>query len=420
MSNDNVVSLRQPEPFQDALTQLLREQAQALIQRAVMDEFARFLDAERGTLGDGRSDLVRNGFQPQREVLTGLGAVPVKVPKARDRAGRGRVFRSELVPPYVRKAASVEAVLPWLYLYGISADRMSDALESLLGERARGLSASTIGRLKAQWRDEYEAFRTAPLDRDRWVYIWVDGIHFGIRADNAPLCALVVIGVDERGNKRLLAIEEGYRESTQSWREVLLHLKARGLAVPPELAVGDGAMGFWAALAEVYPATREQRCWVHKTANVLNRLPKGVQRKAKADLQAIWMAETRDAAHRAFDQFVAIYGAKYPKAAELLTKDREQMLTFYDFPAEHWRHLRTTNPIESTFATVRHRTDRTRGAISRDSIVPFVFKLTKVAEAHWRRLNGFAWLAKVITGVRFRDGIEVRDDSTAQTDSAAA
>ncbi|WP_240127163.1 IS256 family transposase [Thermomonas alba] len=420
MSNDNVVSLHQPARFHDALTALLREQAQQLIQRAVMDEFARFLEVEGSTCPDGRRELVRAGFLPEREILTGLGPVPVKVPKVRDRAGRGRVFRSELVPPYVRKAASVEAVLPWLYLYGISAERMGEALAALLGERAKGLSAATIGRLKATWRDEYAAFRSAPLDRDRWVYLWVDGIHFGIRADNAPLCALVVIGVDERGNKHLLAIEEGYRESTQSWREVLLHLKARGLAVPPELAVGDGAMGFWAALAEVYPATRQQRCWVHKTANVLNRLPKGVQRKAKADLQAIWMAATRAEAHRAFDRFIAVYGAKYPKAAELLRKDREQLLTFYDFPAEHWRHLRTTNPIESTFATVRHRTDRTRGAISRDSIVPLVFKLAKIAETHWRKLNGFAWLAKVITGVRFRDGVEVRDDATAQTHSAAA
>lgn len=420
MLNDNVVPFRQPEPFQDALTELLREKARDLLRHAIEAEVAAFLREHSEVDGTGRRDLVRNGYQPERAILTGIGPVPVKVPKVRDRAGRGRVFRSELVPRYVRKAASVEAVLPWLYLYGVSADRMNEALSALLGDKARGLSASTIGRLKAGWADELKTFRSSSLAKDRWVYLWADGIHFGIRAENAPLCALVVIGVNERGQKKLLAIEEGYRESTQSWREVLLHLKGRGLEMPPQLAVGDGALGFWAALAEVYPATREQRCWVHKTANVLNRLPKSLHAKAKADLHAIWMAPTRAEAEKAFDQFIAIYSAKYPKAVEILTKDRERLLTFYDFPADHWRHLRTTNPIESSFATVRHRTDRTRGAISRESIVPFVFKLGKVAEQHWRKLNGFEFLAKVITGVRFRDGIEVRDDSTAQANPVAA
>jgi transposase-like protein len=420
MLNDNVVSFRQPEPFQDALTELLREKARDLLRHAIEAEVAAFLREHAAPDDTGRRDLVRNGYQPEREILTGIGPVPVKVPKVRDRAGRGRVFRSELVPRYVRKAASVEAVLPWLYLYGVSADRMSEALSALLGDKAKGLSASTIGRLKAGWADELKTFRSSSLAKDRWVYLWADGIHFGIRAENAPLCALVVIGVNERGQKKLLAIEEGYRESTQSWREVLLHRKGRGLAIPPQLAVGDGALGFWAALAEVYPTAREQRCWVHKTANVLNRLPKSLHAKAKADLHAVWMAPTRAEAEKAFDQFIAIYAAKYPKAVEILTKDRERLLTFYDFPAEHWRHLRTTNPIESSFATVRHRTDRTRGAISRESIVPFVFKLGKVAEQHWRKLNGFEFLAKVITGVRFRDGIEVRDDSTAQADPVAA
>jgi len=420
MANDTVVPFRQPAAFQDALTELLREKACDLLRHAIEAEVAAYLGLHAQCDAQGRREVVRNGYQPEREILTGIGAVPVKTPKVRDRAGKGRVFHSALVPRYVRKAASVEAVLPWLYLYGVSADRMSEALAALLGEQAKGLSASTIGRLKSEWAEELKTFRGTSLAKDRWVYLWVDGIHFGIRADNAPLCALVVMGVDERGNKKLLAIEEGYRESTQSWREVLLHLKARGLTVPPELAVGDGAMGFWAALAEVYPGTREQRCWVHKTANVLNRLPKNVQSKAKDDLHAIWMADTRDAATKAFDQFIALYAAKYPKAVEVLTKDRERLLTFYDFPAEHWRHIRTTNPIESTFATVRHRTDRTRGAISRESIVPFVYKLGKVAEKHWRKLNGFEFLAKIITGVRFRDGIEVRDDVIAQPDLVAA
>jgi transposase-like protein len=420
MANDTVVPFRQPDAFQDALTELLREKARELLRHAIEAEVETFLSqhAQRDT--QGRREVVRNGFQPEREVLTGIGAVPVKVPKVRDRSGKGRVFHSALVPRYVRKAASLEAVLPWLYLYGVSAERMQEALSALLGERAKGLSAATVSRLKRQWADELRAFRSSRLAKDRWVYLWVDGIHFGIRSDEAPLCALVVIGVNERGHKQLLAIEEGYRESTQSWREVLLHLKGRGLELAPKLAVGDGAMGFWAALAEVYPQTREQRCWVHKTANVLNRVPRSVQPKLKQDLQAIWMAATKADAETAHEQFLATYGAKYPKAVELLTKDRERLFTFYDFPAEHWRHLRTTNPIESTFATVRHRTDRTRGAVSRESIVPFVFKLARVAERTWRKLNGFEFLAKVITGVRFHDGIEVREDSAARTNSVAA
>lgn len=420
MSNDNVVPFRLPGSFHDALSALLREKSQDLIRQAVAAEFQIFLEVHADRDGAGRRQLVRNGYLPEREILTGIGPVSVQVPKARDRGRQGRVFQSELVPRYVRKAASVEAVLPWLYLYGISADGMQEALAALLGEQARGLSASVIARLKVQWADELKTFRASPLDQDRWVYLWADGIHFGIRADNAPLCALVVLGVNERGQKKLLAIEEGYRESSQSWREVLLHLKGRGLKIPPKLAVGDGAMGFWAALAEVYPDTAEQRCWVHKTANVLNKLPKSVQPKAKDDLHAIWMASAKADAEKAFDQFAATYAAKYPKAVECLRKDRASLLTFYNFPAEHWRHIRTTNPIESTFATVRHRTRRTRGAVSRASIVPFVFKLGQIAEKHWRKLNGFEYLAKVITGVRFRDGIEVREDSPAQANSVAA
>jgi len=420
MANDSVVSFRQPEAFHDALTALLREKAQGLLRQAIEDEFAAFLDAHAACDERGHREVVRNGHLPEREILTGLGSVAVRVPKARDRAHQGRVFRSSLVPRYVRKSASVDAVLPWLYLYGVSADRMGEALGALLGKQAKGLSANTVGRLKAQWAKELETFRSSSLAKDRWVYLWADGIYFGIRAEHAPLCALVIIGVNERGQKKLLAIEDGYRESTQSWREVLLHLKGRGLKVAPKLAVGDGALGFWAALAELFPETRHQRCWVHKMANVLNRLPKAVQPKAKRDLQQIWMAATRDKAKKAFGEFAATYGAKHPKAVEILSKDRERLLTFYDFPAEHWSHLRTSNPIESTFATVRHRSDQTRGAVSRETVVPLVFKLVQAAERHWRKLNGFAYLAKVIDGVHFHDGIEVRDDVPAQTHSAAA
>ena len=318
------------------------------------------------------------------------------------------MFRSALVPPYVRRAKSVEAVLPWLYLHGVSTGNMQEALAALLGPEAAGLSASAVARLKGCWMEEYRSWRRAKLGRDRWVYWWVDGIYSGLRAEDQRLCALVVIGVNERGEKKLLALEDGVRESKQSWREVLLELKGRGLTIPPRLAVGDGALGFWAAVREIYPETRPQRCWVHKTANVLNYLPKALQPKAKAGLHEILMAETKAQALVAFAQFVTIFEAKYPKAVECLVKDREALLAFYDFPAEHWVHIRTTNPIESTFATIRHRTDRTKGCLTRDGMLSLIFKLGMSAEKNWRRLRGFQWLAKVIDGIKFHDGIEVQ------------
>jgi putative transposase len=341
-------------------------------------------------------------------VLTGIGPVTVKVPKVRSRSEESVVFRSQLVPPYVRRARSIEAALPWLYLHGISTGDMAEALEVLVGESARGLSASVVSRLKAVWLSEYRAWQRRRLDQERWVYLWADGIYSGLRAEDKRLCALVVIGVNERGQKRFLAIEDGIRESTQSWREVLLDLKARGFTVPAKLAVGDGALGFWAALEEIYPETAPQRCWVHKTANVLNYLPKSVQSKAKAALHEIWMAETRQAARIAFDQFIATYQAKYPKATECLAKDRSALVAFYDFPAEHWQHIRSTNVIESTFATIRHRSNQAKGCVTRDSMLAFLYKLGMSAEKSWLRLRGFEWLAKVIEGVQFKDGVEAR------------
>jgi putative transposase len=341
-------------------------------------------------------------------VLTGLGSVSVRIPKARSRAEAPAVFHSRLVPPYVRRAKSVDAVLPWLYLHGVSTGNMQEALAALLGPEAAGLSASVVARLKNCWMEEYRRWRRSKLGKERYVYLWVDGIYSGLRADDERLCALVVVGVNERGQKKLLAIEDGVRESKQSWREVLLEMKRRGLMIPPRLAVGDGALGFWAALGEIYPATRQQRCWVHKTANVLNYLPKSAQPKAKAALHEIWMAETKADATSAFNQFVAAFGPKYPKAVECLVKDREALLALYDFPAEHWSHIRTSNPIESTFATIRHRTARTKGCLTRDGMLSMIFKLGMSAEKNWRRLRGFQWLAKVIEGVKFRDGIEVQ------------
>ena len=354
----------------------------------------------------GRAAVVRNGYQPEREIQTGIGPVTVQVPKVRSRSGEAVVFRSALVPPYVRKSASLEAALPWLYLKGISTGEMHTALEALVGPQAKGLSAATVSRLKQHWGEEYESFRQRRWDKDRWVYIWVDGIYSGLRAEQQRLCALVVIGVNERGEKHFLAIEDGVRESTQSWREVLLKLKSRGMNVP-ELAIGDGAMGFWAALEEVYSETRHQRCWMHKTMNVLNCLPKSSQAKAKQALHAIWQAETKADAEKAFDLFLKTYEPKYPKATLSLQKDREELMAFYDFPAQHWQSIRTSNPIESTFGTIRHRTKRSKGCLSRDGMLHMMFKLAQCAENNWRRLRGFDYLAKVITGVKFKDGIEV-------------
>jgi transposase-like protein len=394
----------------DALTELLREGAQRLLRQAVQAELEGFLAAHADRRDeDGRAGVVRNGHLPEREVLTGIGAVAVRVPKVRSRTEESVVFRSSLVPPYVRKAKSVEAALPWLYLRGISTGQMQEALSVLVGSEAAGLSAPVVNRLKLKWQAEHRAWSERRLDADRWVYLWVDGIYSGVRAENQRLCALVVMGVNERGQKHFLAIADGVRESAQSWREVLLGLKARGLAAPL-LAVGDGALGFWAALEEIFPGTRVQRCWVHKTANILNYLPRSLQPKAKSMLHEIWMAPTRARARSAFDRFLETYEGKYPKATDCLRKDREVLLAFYDFPAEHWVHLRTTNPIESAFATIRHRSDRAKGCVSRATMLAFMFKLAIAAEQSFRRLKGFGYLAKVIAGVRFVDGVENSED----------
>jgi len=411
MNEDKVVRFAKPVSVRDALTELLREGAQQLLRQAIEAELEEYLRARLGECdGAGRAAVVRNGHLPEREVITGIGPVAVRVPKVRSRTEDSAVFRSSLVPPYVRKAKSVEAVLPWLYLRGVSTGQMQEALSVLLGEQAGGLSASVVSRLKTKWQAEHRSWCERRLDTDRWVYLWVDGIYSGVRAEDKRLCVLVVMGVNERGQKRFLAIEDGVRESTQSWREVLLGLKARGLSEAPRLAVGDGALGFWAAMEEIFPSTRAQRCWVHKAANILNYLPRSVQGKAKGALHEIWMAPTRARARAAFDRFLETYAGKYPKATECLRKDREALLAFYDFPADHWVHLRTTNPIESAFATIRHRSDRAKGCVTRATMLSLMFKLALAAEQSFRRLKGFHYLAKVITGVRFVDGVENNED----------
>jgi len=410
MSKNNVIELAGREAGSDPLTELLRAGAQRLIQEAVETELLELLGehSERQT-EDGKAGVVRNGYLPERKLQTGIGPVTVQIPKVRARTGEPVTFRSALVPPYVRKTGTLEAALPWLYLKGISSGEMGEALKVLVGPDAKGLSASTVSRLKQVWAQEYQGWCEEPLHKDRWVYVWADGVYSGLRAEQTKLCALVVIGVNERGEKHFLAIEDGVRESTQSWREVLLKLKSRGMNVP-KLAIGDGAMGFWAALEEVYPETRQQRCWMHKTMNVLNCLPKSAQPKAKQALHNIWQAETQVDAQKAFDLFIKTYEPKYPKAALCLQKDHEELMAFYHFPAQHWQSIRTSNPIESTFGTIRHRTKRSKGCLSRDGMLQMMFKLGQCAEKKWRKLRGFDYLAKVVTGVKFKDGIEVTAD----------
>ena len=407
MRKNNVLEFQGREIRLDPLTELLRKGAQDLIGQAVELELAELLARYSDCrTGEGKAAVVRNGYHPRRELQTGIGPVTVRIPKVRSKSGEAVTFRSALVPPYVRKTASLEAALPWLYLKGISTGEMGEALKVLLGPQAEGFSAGTISRLKQVWGQEYRDWNEERLDKDRWVYVWADGVYSGLRAEQAKLCALVVIGVNERGEKRFLAIEDGVRESTQSWREVLLKLKSRGMNAP-KLAIGDGAMGFWAALEEVYPDARQQRCWMHKTMNVLNCLPKSLQAKAKQALHNIWQAATQAEAEKAFDLFIRTYEAKYPKATICLQKDREELMAFYDFPAQHWQSIRTSNPIESTFATIRHRTKRSKGCLTRDGMLHMMFKLGQCAEKNWRRLRGFDYLAKLVTGIKFKDGVEV-------------
>ncbi|AML75347.1 IS256 family transposase [Acinetobacter baumannii] len=416
MTNITLNVLSQPdETGTDVLTALLRNGARQLIAQAVEVELQQLLQAhEELRLPDGRKAVVRNGYLPERSIQTGIGDVDIKVPKVRDRSGSGIRFTSALLPPYLKRARSVEELLPWLYLKGISTGDYQEALAALLGENAKGLSANTISRLKERWIDEHREWRQRDLSDKRYAYLWVDGIYSNVRLDDR-LCLLVVMGVTEHGRKELIAVEEGYRESEASWLELLNGLVARGLTTCPKLAIADGALGFWKALSKVYPQTKQQRCWVHKTANVLNKLPKAVQPKVKEALHDIWMAETREKAHKAFDIALERFTAKYPRAMECLAKDRESMLAFYDFPAEHWVSIRTTNPIESAFATVRLRTSKTRNCGSRNTTLAMVYKLLQSAQKRWNRLKGFQLLTLVVNNVKFQDGEQVMEQSDRKT-----
>jgi putative transposase len=421
VTDTNIFQLVQPGTFTDRLTEVLREGAQALLVQAVETEVANFLaeHADKRT-ENAHQRLVRHGHLPERSIMTGIGPIEVRVPRVRDRLGSTgeRIrFSSAILPPYARRSKSLEVLIPVLYLKGISTGDFAEALSALLGQNAGGLSASTIGRLKEVWADEHARWLKRDLSAKRYVYFWVDGIYVQARLEDEAQCLLVIIGATPEGKKELVGLADGLRESAHSWRDLLLDLKRRGLSSGPQLAVGDGALGFWKALDEVWPTTRAQRCWVHKTANVLNKLPNSLHAKAKRALHDIWMAETRKDAEAALDVFIDTYSRKYEKAAECVAKDRDELLVFYDFPAEHWKHLRTTNPIESAFATVRHRTTRSKGCLSNKTALAMIFKLAQAAEKSWRRLKGYSLLPKVILGVKFNDGIEI---VKSQSQTAAA
>lgn len=402
------------------LDDLVREGARRMLQAALEAEVEDFIQ-RHSALTDSRGcrQVVRNGHLPERSVLTGAGPLAVSQPRVRDLGkhdGPRVGHQSAILPRYLRRSKSIDELIPWLYLRGISTGDMGRALEALVGPEAAGLGPNVVTRLKEQWGEELEQWRKRDLSDKRYVYWWVDGIYFNIRledAENKRVCVLVVIAVAEDGHKELLAVQDGYRESEASWTEVIEELKGRGLSEPPLLVVGDGALGFWAAVRKALPGVGEQRCWVHKTANILDKMPKSVQPRAKADLHEIWMAETRQEAYQAFDRFAAKYGAKYPRAVECLQKDRQELMTFYDFPAEHWMHIRTTNPIESVFATVRLRHDKTKGNGSRLACLTMVFKLMESASKRWRALNGSTLMADIIAGVQFADGIKLNTERIA-------
>jgi putative transposase len=416
MNENTVIQLHQPDEIDDPLTEILRSGARRLIAQAVEAEFDAFLGLHaESALPDGRGRIVRHGHGPTRTIQTGIGPIEVQRPKSRDRGAAGdRIrFTSAILPNWARRTKRLDALLPALYLHGISTGDFQEVLAALLGKDAPNLSPAVIARLKSEWEEEYKHWQKRDLSARRYVYLWGDGVYLQARMEPQTECMLVVMGATPEGKKELVGFQTGMRESTQSWKELLVDLKARGLSVAPELAIGDGALGFWKALEEAFPSTRHQRCWFHKTGNVLNKLPKSVQPQAKQDLREIWQAPSRMLAEAAMTMFVEKYAPKYDKAVNCLLKDRDVLLTFFDFPADHWIHVRTTNPIESVFATVRHRTVRTKGALSQDTARLMIFKLVMAASKTWLRLKGRNQLPKLIHGVRFRDGIEIMPETKA-------
>ena len=391
------------------LEQIVRRGAQEMLSAALENEIAEHVNRFKNMLDEnGKRIVVKNGYHETREILTGIGPIEINQPRVDDRKlekyGEGERFSSKILPRYLRRIPSIDNLIPALYLKGISSNDFPTALSAILGEGAKGFSSANIVRLKRCWEEEYKEWSKRDLSGKKYAYFWVDGIYFNVRLDDERSCILVIMAADENGNKELLAVSDGFRESKTSWKEILLDLKGRGLEMGPKLAVGDGALGFWAALDEVFPKTRRQRCWVHKTANILDKLPKSMHSKAKSMIHEMYMAETKADALKAFDHFVESYESKYPKAVECLTKDKEDLFTFYDFPGIHWIHIRTTNPIESTFATVRNRTKRTKGSGSRTATLTMVYKLSLEAEKTWKKLKGYKFIKLVLEQKRFVDG----------------
>ena len=400
----------QTKTCESFLEETLREGARRLLQEAIENEVQEFIQAYKEARDmEGRKTIVRNGYLPERSVQTGIGPIRIKQPRVRDKR-KEIVFTSAILPRYMRRTPSLESVIPALYLKGVSTGDFAEALESILGKDAKGLSATNIVRLKSSWEGEYKEWSRRDLSGKRYVYFWVDGIYFNVRLGDDRPCLLVIIGALEDGTKEVVGIYDGHRESKESWREALNDLQRRGVTIAPHLAIGDGALGFWPALEEVFPSTKHQRCWVHKTVNVLDKMSKSAHGHAKMLLHEMYIAPTKEQGLKAFYAFIRLYEAKYPKACECLKKDKDRLFTFYDYPAEHWQHIRTTNPIESTFATVRHRTRQTKGCGSRIATLAMVFKLALSAQKHWRKLRGHQLIAKVVGGVRFKDGIEVKNE----------
>lgn len=390
--------------FQTSLEEIARSGARKMLHQAIENEVDEFVQQFRNLRDEnGRMTVKRNGYLPEREIQTGIGPIKVKKPRV-----KGEQFTSAILPKYMRRAPSIDALIPALYLKGVSTGNMNEALAAILGEHAKGLSATNIAKLTKIWEEEYNQWQNRDLSNKEYIYFWVDGIYFNVRLDNDRPCLLVIIGALADGTKEMVAIYDGERESKLSWKTILRQLKSQGLRKGPQVSIGDGALGFWSAIEEEFPGCRHQRCWVHKTANVLDKMPKSVQVHAKSMIHDIYMSPTKKEGIKAMEEFISLYEAKYPKACKCLKKDKDQLFTFYDYPAEHWQHIRTTNPIESTFATIRHRSRQTKGCGSRTATLSMVFKLSISAESHWRKLNGRDMILKVMNGVQFKDGEEVK------------
>jgi len=425
MQQNKVIEIKNPAlNSNDILTDIVRNGAKEMIACAIEAEVRDFLAKHADLLtANNKARIVRNGYLPERNITTGIGSIAVKVPRTRDRDNNAinKInFASGIVPKHLRRSASMEELLPLLYLKGISTNDFKQVLQPLLGENAKNISPKIISQLKSKWEQEYIKWNNRDLSNKEYVYIWVDGIYLQARMEEEKNCVLVIIGVTPNGVKELVGLEIGFRESKASWLLLLNQLKENGLKLAPKLATGDGSLGFWGAINEAFPQTKHQRCWVHKTANILEKLPKSLQKQAKRMIQDIWMADTKNNALKAYKKFIDFFKNKYPKAVECLEKDKEKLLTFYDFPAENWQHIRTTNPIESTFATVRHRTYKAKGCFSQTTILTMVFKLCIDAQKRWKKLYGFNRLAEVINGVKFIDGVRTKERSIKNNKSERA